>query len=297
METSTWTPPDLVNWIEQDLKKRGLPAPHRLEAEYLVSHALNISRLEIYLNYDKPCSLEERAKIKQLLRRRQANEPLPYIIGNCDFWSLTLTTRPGVLIPRQDTEILVEVILKYIPDQLRTNPFKLAELGTGTAAIPLAICLERKQLEIITVEKSSLALSVAQDNIRKYHSKISANNNQIHIIQGDNFSALSNKNSFDLIISNPPYIPSADLVSLQKEITQWEPEMALNGGADGLEFYRSLFLDSKRILRSGGLLIVEHGFNQKKDILKLCGQMEGISYVDSIKDIEGRDRVIVSKKL
>ncbi|MCP4298427.1 MAG: peptide chain release factor N(5)-glutamine methyltransferase, partial [Proteobacteria bacterium] len=291
MKLSIWTPPDLVGWIRKDLKKRALPGSHRLEAEYLVSHALKISRLEIYLNYDKPCSIKEREQVKAMLRRRQQREPLAYIIGSCEFWSLNLITRPGVLIPRQDSEILVEVILDYIPNKTRESPLAIIELGTGTGAIPLAISLERKCLEIITIEKSASALPIARQNIENYKEQITKQCNKISLVNGDAFESISMNIKFDFIVSNPPYISSTELLSLQEEVKKWEPEMALDGGEDGLDFYRYLFQEAAKRLNSGGYLIVEHGFEQRASLQSLSKSSGELIFCDTVKDVEQRDRV------
>lgn len=296
-ENTIWTPPKLVNWIANDFKKRGLPEPHRLEAEYLVSHALNISRLDIYLNHDKPCSVEEREQVKILLKRRLQREPLAYIIGSCEFWTLRLKVAPGVLIPRQDTETLIESTLRYLPERDdEQEPLKILELGTGSAAIPLALAAERKNLHIVTVEKSREALECAVENIEKYEQKNRERNNHIFPIHGDGFSALKREKEYDLIISNPPYIVSDVIQSLQKEVMDWEPSLALDGGGDGLSFYRYLRDTSPFLLRENGHLIFEHGYDQFETIHGLLSEATHLNFLERVKDYQKMDRVMVYQR-
>jgi len=295
-ENDTWTPPRLVKWISQDFKNRGFPPPHRLEAEYLVSHCLNISRLDIYLQYDKPCSLEERERLRELVKRRQKREPLAYIIGEFYFWTLVLFVGSGVLVPRQDTEILVEEAVNLIPDEERDSQYCILELGTGSAAIPLAISMERKNIHITTIEKYSPALGFAKKNLIKYKQEISKNHNQILMVQGDKFHAIQNHPFFDMIISNPPYIPERDIGDLQEEVRSWEPKDALSGGNKGLDFYQYLKNQAESLLKPGGILIFEHGYHQKQQILELFEPSTTLKIHKSTKDYSNNDRVLGYKK-
>lgn len=292
-----WTPPRLVKWISQDFENRGFPPPHRLEAEYLVCHCLNISRLDIYLQHDKPCSIEERSHLKELLKRRQKREPLSYILGKFHFWTLELLVGPGVLIPRQDTEILVEAAINLISDQERTVHYHILELGTGTAAIPLSIAMERKQLHITTIEKNSPALKFANKNILKYQKEFLKNHNQVLLVQGDKFDAIQKYPFFDMIVSNPPYIPERDIDDLQAEVRSWEPKNALDGGKSGLDFYPYLKSQAELLLKPDGILIFEHGYQQKIQIMELFEQSSTLAIHQSIKDYANNDRVLAFKKL
>jgi len=267
-----------------------------LEAECIVSHALGVSRLEIYLNHDKPCTLKERELIKGFLKRRYNREPLAYITGICNFWSLKLKIEPGVLIPRKDTEVLVEHTLSLIPDLPRSSYFSILELGTGSAAIPLALSLERKGLSIYTVEKSQVSLRVAKENILQYQLQLVERDNRIFQIQGDRFLPIKSGINFNLIVSNPPYIPSLNISNLQEEVSLWEPSLALDGGKDGLDFYRYLKEAGEMLLSPKGYLVFEHGYDQLEEIKKIMDKSKVLTHYQEIKDIEGRDRVLIYQK-
>jgi release factor glutamine methyltransferase len=292
-----WTPPQLVKWICDDLKTRGFPTPHRLQAEQLVSHALKLSRLDLYLQHDKPCTEEERSHLRDLLRKRYKREPMAYILGFCEFWSLTLKVGPGVLIPRQETEILVESILSYLPQTETKEPVKILELGTGSAAVPLALCSERDNLNIVTTDYSSEALHYACRNLADHGAIIKQKNNQIIPVQTDRFEAVKPAGGYDFIISNPPYISSEKIASLQAEVAEWEPNSALNGGNSGLDFYEYLVKTTRSFLKPSGYLIFEHGFDQLQSITNITNSEKHLKLLENRKDYSKHDRVMVYQKI
>ena len=294
-EPEIWTPPKLVQWISADFNRRNLPPPHRQEAEQLVSHALNISRLEIYLQYDKPCTQQEQTLLRNLVIRRHKGEPLAYILGSCGFWSLNLQVGPGVLIPRQDTELLIETALNKIPN-IHESRFNILELGTGSAAIPLALALEREGMFIMSIDISSQALYYASGNITQYKKQLKEKNNHICLIRGDCFNAVANRAIFDLIISNPPYIPLKEIDSLQLEVSQWEPREALNGGEKGFDFYKHLMNSAATCLKRDGFLIFEHGSEQKAAIQTIMKQSKALTFCDSLRDYNNHDRVLIYRR-
>ncbi|MGK0288964.1 MAG: release factor glutamine methyltransferase [bacterium] len=290
-----WTPIKLVQWAESYFKKNKLPHPHRYEAELLISHALQITRMEIYLEYDRPCTPSELQTVRGLIQRRIAREPVAYILGTWEFWSLTLEIDQGVLIPRKDTEVLIESALKIIPEN-RDSQFHILELGTGSGAIPLAIAQERKNLSIVTVEKNTIPLNCARKNIQKYESEIQKQNNQISLVQGNLFNSIHSIEFFDLIISNPPYIPSHDIPTLQSEVTEWEPAEALDGGDDGLVFYRYLEKAGTFILKPQGHLLVEHGIHQEEEIQEIFLAQENYQFTEKNKDLSQISRTLTFQK-
>ncbi len=291
-----WTPPKLVKWISNDLEEKGFPSPHRFQAEMLVSHALNISRLDIYLQHDKPCTPLEQKKVRELVKRRYRREPIAYIVGSCEFWTLKLEVGPGVLIPRPDTEVLVEAIVERFVEYSEHQKISILELGTGSAAIPLALCSERADLNIVTVDRSAQALDFAAKNISAYRNRLTEKRNTITTVRGDKFFSIKPEPLFDFIISNPPYIPDAQFASLQKDVTDWEPRLALSGGGSGMEFYDYLQDASSCRLKPGGCLIVEHGFNQSESIGDLFQDSQYFELYEQRKDYSGNDRVLVFKK-
>ncbi|MBT3226430.1 MAG: peptide chain release factor N(5)-glutamine methyltransferase [Deltaproteobacteria bacterium] len=292
-----WTPPKLVQWMRADFTKRGFPGSLRLEAERLVSHALKISRLDIYLQYDKPCTLEEQEAIRQLVIRRRNREPCSYLMETCEFWSLSLAVGPGVLIPRPETEVLVDAMLKLIRSNSRsTSTFQILELGTGSAAIPLALSSEEQQLVIIATDISEQALAFARMNINYYQAEIENQRNRVYLIQGDRFNSIKRQPIYDCIVSNPPYIPTQEIDLLQEEVRLWEPRNALNGGDDGLAFYHYLQKAAESLLKPGGFLIFEHGFDQRESIQQMMSRSTELTLFKSIKDYAEHDRVLIFRK-
>lgn len=291
-----WTPVKLVQWIAGYFKEKDIPGNHRLEAEKLVSKALGIERIELYLQFDRPAQPEELDVLKSFIRRRHSREPVDYILGSTEFWSLSLQTGPGVLIPRPDTETLIETALTWLPECSDGAPFSILELGTGTAAIPLALASERSNLEITTCDISSEALSFAQINLKQHAELLVPKNNQIYLTHSDKFKAVPANHQFQMIISNPPYIDKEELQTLAPDVLDWEPQLALDGGETGLDFYEYLIQQAPGYLAHQGVLLIEHGYQQKEQILDLIhrsGHFDSKAY----QDINGKDRVISAQLL
>lgn len=290
-----WTPPGLVKWITEDFKNRGFPGALRLEAERLVAHALGISRLDIYLQFDKPCTVEEQAAVRELVIRRRKREPLSYIMSSSEFRSLILDVGPGVLIPRPETELLVDAVLDLIRGRKPGDHWRILELGTGSAAIPVALAVEAEEVTIVATEIQLRALKYAAGNIERYREEMEGMQNSILLVQTDCFEGISRQCVFDCIVSNPPYIRSGDIQELQEEVLLWEPGSALDGGADGLEFYRYLRDSAIEMLSVGGFLLCEHGFDQRKEIESLVDGSPLKCY-GSVKDYAGHDRILIFQK-
>ena len=291
-QIETWTATKLVHWISNDSKKRGFSPPHRLEAELLVANALNISRLDIYLLHDKPCSTDERSAVRNLYKRRIQGEPIAYILGESDFWMLTLKVGIGVLIPRQDTETLVEVAIDKISSIFQSeSTITILELGTGSGTIPLALCHECKNLEIVTTDISIKAMTFAIQNFNKYDSIIAGRQNLIHPVICDKFESILPKHQFDIIISNPPYIATEEINTLQIEVKDWEPELALQAQNKGLSFYEYFTSVAHQYLKPDGCLIFEHGYSQTQAIKSLFNNK--LKFQSSHKDLCQNDRVMV----
>ena len=288
-----WTPPKLVAWISENFDKRGLPQPHRLEAEYLVSHALNISRLDIYLQFDKPSTEQEQKYLRELVKRRFNREPLAYILRNSKFWTLDLDVGPGVLIPRADTELVVETAQKIVQTGEESDSKYLLEFGTGSGAIAISLATTCRNLIIIAVDNSAEALEYARKNHRRYDHRIQEMGSQLFLLQCNRFDAIKSQTRFDLIISNPPYIPSEDIPGLQEEVSQWEPLTALDGGQDGSAYFLYLRDAAECLLKKNGSLVMEHGFDQKSSIQKILQLSDSLTFRESVKDFSSHDRVLV----
>lgn len=284
----TWTPPQLVAWIKDELARRGLEGNLRLEAELLVAKGLGCSRLDIFLKHDQPLEETERAAVRDLVRRRFNREPLGYVLGEAHFWSIELAVGPGVLCPRPDTETLVEVLLELAPK----GPLKAAELGLGSGAISLALAVERGQLTIDGVEKSPQAAAYALTNRQRLREKLAAQESSLEVIEADGLSGL--EGPYDLLYSNPPYVTADEWASLEPEVKDHEPEMALVAPEEGLAFYSQLFAQGLRLLRPGGILAFEHGFSQQAALKALAP--EEYELLRAQKDLAGNDRVLAYRR-
>lgn len=266
-----WTVQEVLQWTLQHFKSKGLASP-RLDAELLLAHALGWTRLQLYMNHDKPLSSKEREPFRELIKNRLEGTPVAYLLGHKEFWSLSFNVAEGVLIPRPDTEILVEASLNWLKKLRQENDtevIRLAELGTGSAAIPLALCSEMTMLNWFCVDSSPPALKIAQSNLDKHRSLLTEKKNQIQLFAGDRLEPLRSLEKFHVIVSNPPYIDAKGMSELAVEVSDFEPHLALFGGPDGLDFYRYLLQVGVDLLKPAGRLFIEIGFGQLEAITAL----------------------------
>jgi release factor glutamine methyltransferase len=273
----TWTILKLIQWTTQYFTGKGIAQP-RADAEVLLSHVLGMERIQLYLKYDQPLQSVELAAYRSAVRRRAAQEPVQYIIGHQEFWSLDLEVSPSVLIPRPETEILVERALTLLKEKGSTTPVIL-DVGTGSGAIAIALAHELPMLRIIAADVSSAALAVARRNAT--HHRVAE---RIHLVAMDLFSALSdNQTHFDLIVSNPPYIANTELTELAPEIVDREPHTALLGGPQGLTIIRRILEDAWCFLKPGAPLLVEIGQGQAPALaeeLAINPHYHGAQFID-----------------
>ena len=249
------------------------------DVELLLGHALGKDRAWIYAHGDDALPVEGALRFHALLMRRAAGEPIAYILGRREFWSLDLKVGPDVLIPRPETELLVELALQRIP---QTAQVDIADLGTGSGAIALAIARERPQARVLATDASSAALAVAQENAG--HLGIG----NIEFAQGDWCAAIGERR-VGLIVSNPPYIAQAD-AHLEQGDLRFEPRTALASGADGLDAIRSIVIAAPAHLQAGGWLLFEHGHDQGSAARDLLAQNEFVEIFTAL-DLEQRERV------
>lgn len=286
-----WTILDLIRWTTGYFTSHGIDSP-RTTAEILLAHALQIKKIDLYLRYDQPLLKKELSAYKSLLKRRIDREPVAYITGKKEFWSIELDVCPDVLIPRPDTECLVETALCYLGKEKSSghSPQGLVlELGAGSGAVVIALAYERPAYRFIASDISLKAIRIAKKNAEK-HGLAS-----IDFIAGNWLDPFPvEKPLFDMILSNPPYIPSGDIRGLQPEVSRFEPVLALDGGqSDGLHAISEIILSAHRLLKPQGLLLLEMGFDQKEKVSKL---IENCGYYGSLKiirDYAGHDRVVV----
>ena len=248
------------------------------EDEIILTHILQCRSIDL-LPKRSALSFAQQKQFETYKRRRRAGEPLQYILGTCNFMGLELAVNPAVLIPRPETEQLVDAALKYFKGG------HALDLGTGSGNIAIALAKFVPQSQIVSIDISAQALEVAKINARQHKVE-----DRIHFVQADIKDYVFN-DKFDLIISNPPYIPTSQLSSLPVDV-QKEPLMALDGGEDGLNFYRIIIKYTPRLLRSGACLMMEFGDGQTEAVKKLVEAQKVFSSIEIIQDLAGRDRII-----
>ena len=275
------------------------PNSPRLDAELLLSHVLECHRLDLILKGEQQLNADQLVEFIELLRQRSLGCPVAYLTGEKEFWSLNLKVSKDTLIPRPDTETLVETAVEEILKWEKTNKGKtccIAELGTGTAAIPLALCSELTNLHITSVDYSEEILEIAKRNIHSYKKLLTPRNNILELKQSDLFSEIDFPSKLDFVVSNPPYIPSKKIADLQTEVSQFEPRKALDGGKDGLFFYRYLLDVANGMLRRNGKMILEIGFDQRSALKKIKGKFPAWESSSFILDLQRNFRVWVLGK-
>lgn len=285
-----WTIGKILKWTEEYFQKYNIENP-RLDAEVLLGYVLNKERIFLYVHFDQPLDSEELAKFKECIKKRAMKMPVAYITGVREFMGLDFKVTEATLIPRPDTEILVETAMerlgKIAGNEAGTGKC-FADLGTGSGAICLSILNYMKEIEAVTVDISPKAIAVAKENADKF-----AVSDRIEFLEGDFLKPLENKGKFTAILSNPPYIPKQDILGLESDVKDFEPMGALDGGIDGLDFYRQLLVKSANYIEDGGFLAIEIGINQSQAILEMAKRNLMWGKVEVIKDLAGIDRCVV----
>lgn len=286
-----WTIMKLLQWAVTYFKSHDIDSP-RATAEILLSHALAANRIDLYLHYDQPLNAAELNRFKVVVKRRIKREPVAYILGHKEFWTLDLEVTPEVLIPRPETECLVERALENLAAAPDSSCKHILELGTGSGAILLALASEKPRHAYWGTDISAGAIRLAQRNAICHG--LAEN---MRFIVADWFAPFAARTDlFDMIVSNPPYIKTEDLEQLRPEIKAFEPLVALDGSADGLRCLRHIIESAHLYLKPGGRLILEMGHDQKTPLTQIidrCGQYEDISYYT---DYSGYDRIVAMRK-
>jgi release factor glutamine methyltransferase len=285
----SWTILQMILWSADYLTEKGVEAG-RLDAEWLLSAALGVDRLQLYLQYDRPLSPEERAAFKPLLRRRAGREPVQYIIGRTAFRQLELKTDPRVLIPRPETEMLVQEVLDWASAAGRSLGY-VWDVGTGTGAVALSLAVEGVCTGVLATDSSPDALFVAAENAERYDV-----NGLVELRAGPLFESLEEGERFDVIVSNPPYIAEEERGELEPEVRDWEPSEALFAGEDGLDFIRQLVAGAPDRLVAGGLLALECALGQAERITTLLNATEAFAGVRIRPDLTGRPRFVIAQR-
>lgn len=280
-----WTIGRILKWTEQYFKEKGIESP-RLDAEVLLGHILGRERIYLYVHFDEPLEPAELARYREAIKQRVQRVPVAYIIGEKEFMGLTFKVTEDTLVPRPDTEILVQAAIERLRASGEEAP-RFADIGTGTGAICLSVLHFLPKAQADTVDISPAARAVAEENAAALEVA-----NRVTFHTGDLLTPLAG--SYDAILSNPPYIPDDDIAALAPEVRLKEPRTALAGGKDGLDFYRRLTADAPALLKDGGFLAVEVGIHQAAPVAALAAP--AFSRTEILKDYAGIERVVIAWK-
>jgi release factor glutamine methyltransferase len=269
------------------LAKKGVDSP-RLQSELLLAHVLKTQRLKLYLDFARSLTDAETTALRELVQRRGTREPLQHIVGTASFCGLELKVDRNVLVPRPETELLAEHGWKFLNSLPRESAF--LDFGTGSGCIAIALIHFAKQSRGTATDKSSEALAIARENATKH-----SFDTKLQFVESTAFSNIPQSLHFDLIIANPPYIPSAEIDSLQEEVRKYDPHSALDGGSDGLDFYRLLANESPQYLVPTGKLMVEFGDGQQDQLRSLFSSV-GWNVEAIHNDLTDRPRILIANR-
>lgn len=280
---------EVIQRSTEFLKNKGVDSP-RLQTELLLAHLLNLPRMQLYLNFERKLSQTELDSFRELIKRRSQREPLQHIVGSTSFCGLELAVNRDVLIPRPETELLAEQGWNFLKQLSApsSRPSTALDLGTGSGCLAIALAVHCPEAKIFATDISPEALDLARQNAARHNVL-----ERLEFLLGDAFTAFTSPEAFDLIISNPPYIPSSEIPSLQVEVRDYDPRQALDGGPDGLVFYRRIAAETARFLQPGGKIMLEFGDGQAPSIREIFESQKWI--VEAIiEDYNQRPRIIIA---
>jgi len=278
----TWTTLKILTWTKEYLGAKGIENA-RLEAEWMLCAATGLDRVGLYLNFDKPLNSVELAAYRAMVSRRARREPLQHILGTQEFCGLEFEVSPEVLIPRHDTETLVTEVLARIP-----GAHSVLDIGTGSGCIAVVLAKSLPGAQVTAIDISLPALEVARRNAERHGAAI-------EFLHGSLLASVAGR-CFDLIVSNPPYIPTNDISGLEPEVREGDPRCALDGGMDGLDIYRALIPAAIRQLNPGGWLLVEVGIGQAQEVAELFHDVDGYDSVITARDPGEIERVVGARR-
>jgi release factor glutamine methyltransferase len=286
-KTRVWTVRELMKSAMEHLQQKGFDDA-RLNVELLLAHALDLQRIQLYLHFDKPLSPEELKQFRTLFERRLKREPLQYIIGSTSFMGLHFTVDARVLIPRPETETLIEQVMLLCQRYPGNAPIHLLDVGTGSGNIAVSIAKYVRHAHITAIDISKEALSVAEENAR-----INSVDSQIQFSLVDVFDQTEElfRKQFDILVSNPPYVPRDEWEQLQTEVRDFEPSAAVTDGKDGFKFYHRFIGMIPDILKLGGGIMLEVGFQQAEKVAREL-KISGIDQIQITNDLQGIPRVV-----
>ena len=278
-----WTISSLLNWTVNYFKSKNIESA-RLDAEVLLSHVLGQERIYLYVHFDEPMEQAELGKFREYVKKRAQHVPVAYIIGEKEFMGLPFKVTPDTLIPRPDTEILVENVLANLAED---ETVQIVDIGTGSGAIILSLLANLPKARGKTVDIAVKAVEVAKENAVRLQVA-----DRCEFLVGDLFAPLQDS-KFDVIVSNPPYIPQKDIATLEADVRAYEPVSALTDGGDGLSYYRRLLAEGKRYLKENGFIALEIGIYQAQAVKRIALD-NGWRNIKIIKDYAGIDRVVLA---
>ncbi len=288
-----WTIKKLLDWMVGHFTEKKIDSP-RLSAELILSSVLQMERIQLYMHFDKEVDKPQLNKLHSLVKRCLQNEPVQYLTGRCEFYSLSFKVGPACLIPRPETELLVERAIEFLRG--REGKQYVCDLCTGCGCIAAAVAKNFPDAKVIATDICDKALTVAAENIAKYNLS-----ERIELLQGDLFEPIINRldegnlsacGGFDLIVCNPPYVSRDEYEKLDEKVKNYEPKLALDGGSDGLDVYRRIAADAGGHLKKDGALILEIGYLQGQQVKKLLKESDCFGPIKIEKDFSNNDRII-----
>ena len=288
----TWTIQKLLNWVTEYFTGKGIDAP-RLSAELLLSHVLGLKRIELYTQFDKPVARPELDALRGLVKRAGGHEPVAYLIGKTEFYSLELNITSDCMIPRPETELLVQRAIEFL--RTRRGSQFVCDLCTGSGCIAVAIAKNFPDARVMATDISAAALDVAAKNVEKHQLT-----ERITLLQGDLFEPLVRQldvDQFDLIVCNPPYVSAAEYEALDKNVKDYEPRIALFAGDDGLDIYRKIIAKADQYLKPQAALILEIGYAQGTAVRELLEQTGAFGEIKVEKDVHDNDRIVTANRI
>ncbi len=288
----TWTIQKLLNLVTQYLTEKSVDSP-RLSAELLLSHVLGLKRIELYTQYNQPVAKQELDRLRELVKRAGQNEPIAYLVGKTEFYSMEIDVTPDCMIPRPETELLVQRAIEFL--RTREGTQFVCDLCTGSGCIAAAIAKNHPNARIIATDICDAALAVAAINVQKHQLQ-----DKITLLSGDLFDPIIpqlDAGKFDLIVCNPPYVSSAEYEKLDKNIKDYEPRLALFAGDNGLDIYCRIIERVDLFLKLDAALILEIGYAQGQAIKEMLEQTQVFTEIKIEKDLHNNDRIVTAKKI
>ena len=281
---------EVIQRSTEFLQRKGIDSP-RLNVELLLGHALKVPRLRLYLDFERQLTDSQLDAIRELVKRRAGREPLQHIVGSTSFCGLELIVNPDVLIPRPETEVLAERAWQFLRARSRepAGPLTALDIGTGSGCLAIALAHHVPGAQIDAVDLSEAALAVARENAARHQVL-----DRVHFFHGNGFAPIPAEKRFDLVVSNPPYIPSSEIAHLAPEVRDHDPRLALDGGADGLDVLRRLAVEAPAYLKPGGGLMCEFGDGQGEAVSRLFSVQQWVVEM-VVPDLSGRARILVAR--